>query len=638
MNIFHFFGLTLATNLALYKEVSINFLRSIPVNSAVEKIFLVETVENMFNELELLPFHHSSFEDRVRIMDGLTIFIEFILNSNDINERRINSISKVFENNRPLKSHRSFEDLDKFAFVIIDIAHAILITTGIDMFSHMPAGTIPNQDLIESVLSRIASSDISPANLFPKRLASLSRADLEHVESLSGYLVRDCNRMIASNPGRMMLCYPIYALIDMDVSTFNLSDLLMGPELETLEGMVSDFCPIENFHIWKRIQLYKLVNEKRKMNPRAVSEVLGSALNDVSTCEDVFLFYDGVISEIRDIEPLPSELAFEEVSESKEREHDESRTAEPAFEDANATQQIPRILLDSVLSIRRLDLSRFQNLAILLEEWIPQASGYEMLRLARYLFKNSNSREELFLKGLAEASNIVLVESEKISFFRTLDPRSQLMTPFTASTPSVSMKLTEEATSLLNRYRKISFGLRSILPYLETLRVALAVRSDELVAVITDQIESLISETPTIVHSVFTEDISAIFDEFVWGIHAEDNRIKLRIARPQELGIWDIVHDECSSLITRIPVMMKILPLSTAMLLPVQELRQKLHALLNQLLTTEKIIDLAHKPILFNICQKTFEWDPVTLEPSRPSLDEVLAWNQLLDTIFLSIA
>jgi hypothetical protein len=655
------FGFTLATNLGPIKEVSMNFLRTIPVNSAVEKIYLVDRVEDILTELALPPYSHTSFESRAPIMEAFTAFVEFILNSDDINEKRINDISWILEDYSIWNLSRGLEERDQFSSVLIEISQRILITTGIDMLLHIPDETIPNQALIQRLVDRISKTTTRSGLIRFKNLASLPRVALEHMDDLSMLLLSDCHRMIASNPGRVMHCYPMYSLLEMDVSTLGFSDVFMGPELEQLEAMVSDFCTIKKHDFWLRNEVYKQIIAKRKVNPQAVSEVLREALQDASKGLGETRLYYGIENMIDRIEELVDPPnsdqnghidGFVDPRNSDQNGHIDGLVdpshSEAGVEDLPVERDIARMVLDAVLTKLGEQSSRYPSLALRVGEWIPEASSYEIMALVNYLISPVNhlispfdAQEDRFGVGLAQDFNILLSDEYHISLLGTGDPGFRKLQYELSANGRASTFINDEGFDILNRYRRISFGLRGIVPYVSTLYMALAVQSDdELVGKIIDRIDDLISESPTIVDLVFTGEIPAMIADYTWGVEVKDTRIQMQvemqIVMPENPPMRKRTHFRCFNLISRIPVMMKILGLNPEVLMQAQIMRETLVAVFEQVRKTQANLHNAHEHILYNICARTFEWIPGSREISVPSLDQILASNQQLRSILLA--
>jgi hypothetical protein len=309
-------GCALATDMPSLKESTSKYLRALTWGGAPEKSYLVDRTEDLLTEIVL----GSAVEEGIRYMGAITSFVEQVLLRDDLDERTINLLSRSIENKGVLDGTFREDATTSPADLTVCLAYQVLVKTGIDMFSVIPPNTIPHQDLIGEILRNYAISTFFMSPTASSRLSRMSSRELEHIADLSWHIKEDCARIVRSNSSRLIPCYPMYALLDIDVSDMTLEDILMGRELEMIEGLLWDRFGFRDDLVWM-LKEFRLILEARRKNPAEVATILTDSIKSLSESEykTRMHFHNAAIkSRLEGVEAVP---VIPQISESLDSHH-----------------------------------------------------------------------------------------------------------------------------------------------------------------------------------------------------------------------------------------------------------------------------------------------------------------------------
>jgi hypothetical protein len=159
MSILLLFGLSIAADPFSRRYHLVESLRQITPESAPEKAYFVDRVEDMLTEM---AFCSSGARDVVA-MKASALFSEHVILLDDIEERTVNELTNIVSW-EGITDRERFPDRLSPIDLLIRLEHKVLTRTNIDMFQVIPPNTIPHQDVIYRILKNIASSTLTYRN------------------------------------------------------------------------------------------------------------------------------------------------------------------------------------------------------------------------------------------------------------------------------------------------------------------------------------------------------------------------------------------------------------------------------------------------------------------------------------------
>jgi hypothetical protein len=450
MSILLLFGLSVAVDPFSRRDHLVESLRQITPESAPEKAYFVDQVEDMLTEM---AFCSSGAQDVV-VMDAFASFSEHVILLNDIEERTVNKISKIVSKEGiMMRGGYSFPETLSPIDLLIRLEYDVLTQTNIDMFELILPGTIPHQDVIYRILKNIASSTFAISDISIGQMGRMTDTQLAHIENLSFHLMQDCHRIMHSNPGSLIHCVPMYLLFRMDVSDIRVEDLLIGDELVEVEALVWDHLGFEN-NLPGMMRIYEKIIEKRRINRAEVSRILVRARGHVSQYQNSEDFY------------------YREIMNHLDRveQASESDTAVKAFVQHDMSfppTAVSDLILNAALGKCDPSVEHVSFLMHLMPDWRARASSYDKLRMSYWVITSGAvrpwDREYFFFEGLASEFNIIIGESRFLRFLGTSDPR---VIRHGKSLREADFS-DEKASETFNRFRRLSLEHKSLAPFFE---------------------------------------------------------------------------------------------------------------------------------------------------------------------------